>query len=60
MSGTETAPQAGATAGVAVQPTSDFASLLTQEFKPKSDQAQVGSRAGGADAGAAGAGQHRR
>jgi len=40
MSGTETAPQAGATAGVAVQPTSDFASLLTREFKPKSDQAK--------------------
>ncbi|MBW4091187.1 MAG: type VI secretion system contractile sheath large subunit [Proteobacteria bacterium] len=40
MSGTETAPQAGAAAGVAVQQTSDFASLLTREFKPKSDQAK--------------------
>ncbi len=40
MSGTEAAPQAGAAAGVAVQPTSDFASLLTREFKPKSEQAK--------------------
>jgi type VI secretion system protein ImpC len=39
MSGTETAPQAGAP-GVAVQETSDFASLLTREFKPKSEAAK--------------------
>ena len=40
MSGTETAPQGGAAAGVAVQQTSDFASLLAREFKPKSEQAK--------------------
>ena len=40
MSGTETAPQGGAAAGVAVQQTSDFASLLTREFKPKSEAAK--------------------
>ena len=40
MSGTETAPQAGAAGATAVQETSDFASLLTREFKPKSDQAK--------------------
>jgi type VI secretion system protein ImpC len=40
MSGTEAAPQSGAEAGVAVRETSDFASLLTREFKPKSDQAR--------------------
>ena len=40
MSGTEAAPQSGAEAGVAVRETGDFASLLTREFKPKSDQAR--------------------
>jgi len=39
MSGTETAPQAGA-AGVVTQETSEFASLLNREFKPKTDRAR--------------------
>jgi type VI secretion system protein ImpC len=39
MSGTESAAQSGA-AGVAVQEASEFASLLTREFKPKSDAAK--------------------
>ena len=39
MSGTETAPQSGA-AGVATQETSEFASLLNREFKPKTDRAR--------------------
>ena len=38
MSGAQTAGQAEA--GVAVRETSDFASLLNREFKPKSDQAR--------------------
>jgi type VI secretion system protein ImpC len=40
MSGTETAPQSGATAAVATQEVSDFSSLLNREFKPKSDRAR--------------------
>ena len=39
MSGTETAPQAGA-AGVVTQEASEFASLLNREFKPKTDRAR--------------------
>ncbi len=39
MSGTEAAPQAGA-AGVVTQETSEFASLLSREFKPKTDRAR--------------------
>jgi type VI secretion system protein ImpC len=39
MSGTETAPQAGA-AGVVTQETSEFAALLNREFKPKTDRAR--------------------
>ncbi len=39
MSGTETAPQGGATE-VVTQGTSDFSALLTREFKPKTDRAR--------------------
>src|SRR5271170_1078792 len=39
MSGTEAAPQPGA-AGAVVQETSEFASLLNREFKPKTDRAR--------------------
>ncbi len=39
MSGTETAPQAGA-AEVVTQGTSDFSALLNREFKPKTDRAR--------------------
>jgi type VI secretion system protein ImpC len=39
MSGTETAPQGGA-AEVVTQETSEFSSLLSREFKPKTDRAR--------------------
>ncbi len=51
--------QGSALAGVTLEG-SDFASLLKKEFKPKTDEAKTAVETGRADAGPAGAGEHRR